>query len=115
PPLDANGKPTDSTAGLFARTAEAQSEVTDTLGRQVREAVSLLVAELSRLDRESGGELLRGVPAKQVYEGALTVMMRLVFLLYAEEQRLLPSGDELYDASYAVGPLHDELAKAQSL
>ncbi|MEV5724284.1 DNA methyltransferase [Streptomyces pharetrae] len=115
PPLDADGKPTDSTAGLFARTAEAQSEVTDTLGRQVREAVSLLVAELSRLDRESGGELLRDVPAKQVYEGALTVMMRLVFLLYAEEQRLLPSGDELYDASYAVGPLHDELAKAQSL
>ncbi|MFE2508116.1 Eco57I restriction-modification methylase domain-containing protein [Streptomyces naganishii] len=115
PPLDAEGRPTDSTAGLFARTADAQSEVTDTLGRQVREAVSLLVAEVSRLDRESGGDLLRGVPAKQVYEGALTVMMRLVFLLYAEEQRLLPSGDELYDASYAVGPLHDELAKAQSL
>ncbi|TCR23997.1 DNA methyltransferase [Streptomyces sp. BK205] len=115
PPLDAQGKPSDSTAGLFARTAEAQSEVTDTLGRQVREAVSLLVAELSRLDRESHGELLRDVPAKQVYEGALTVMMRLVFLLYAEEQRLLPAGDELYDASYAVGPLHDELATAQSL
>ncbi|MFF0188966.1 Eco57I restriction-modification methylase domain-containing protein [Streptomyces sp. NPDC005244] len=115
PPLDAAGKPTDSTAGLFARTADAQSDVTDTLGRQVREAVSLLVAELSRLDRESGGDLLHGVPAKQVYEGALTVMMRLVFLLYAEEQRLLPSGDELYDASYAVGPLHDELETAQSL
>ncbi|MFD6996269.1 Eco57I restriction-modification methylase domain-containing protein [Streptomyces mirabilis] len=115
PPLDAAGKPTESTAGLFARTADAQSDVTDTLGRQVREAVSLLVAELSRLDRESGGDLLRDVPAKQVYEGALTVMMRLVFLLYAEEQRLLPAGDELYDASYAVGPLHDELATAQSL
>ncbi|MGA4902720.1 Eco57I restriction-modification methylase domain-containing protein [Streptomyces griseoincarnatus] len=115
PSLDAEGRPTDSTAGLFARTADARSEVTDTLGRQVREAVSLLVAEVSRLDRESGGELLRDVPAQQVYEGALTVMMRLVFLLYAEEQRLLPSGDELYDASYAVGPLHDELSKAQSL
>ncbi|MGW1501226.1 Eco57I restriction-modification methylase domain-containing protein [Streptomyces mirabilis] len=115
PPLDAAGKPTESTAGLFARTAESQSDVTDTLGRQVREAVSLLVAELSRLDRESSGELLRDVPAKHVYEGALTVMMRLVFLLYAEEQRLLPSGDELYDASYAVGPLHDELATAQHL
>ncbi|MDT9698562.1 Eco57I restriction-modification methylase domain-containing protein [Streptomyces sp. P17] len=115
PPLDAEGKPTDSTAGLFARTADAQADVTDTLGRQVREAVSLLVAELSRLDRESGGELLRDVPAKQVYEGALTVMMRLVFLLYAEEQRLLPAGEELYSKSYAVGPLHDQLAKAQSL
>ncbi|MFH9734620.1 Eco57I restriction-modification methylase domain-containing protein [Streptomyces sp. NPDC017260] len=115
PPLDAAGKPSDSTAGLFARTAAAQSEVTDTLGRQVREAVSLLVAEVSRLDRESHGALLRDVPAKQVYEGALTVMMRLVFLLYAEEQRLLPSGDELYDASYAVGPLHEKLRTARRL
>ncbi|MFB6770452.1 Eco57I restriction-modification methylase domain-containing protein [Streptomyces sp. NPDC056337] len=115
PPLDAAGKPSDSTAGLFARTAAAQSEVTDTLGRQVREAVSLLVAEVSRLDRESHGALLRDVSAKQVYEGALTVMMRLVFLLYAEEQRLLPSGDELYDASYAVGPLHEELRTARRL
>ncbi|MFD4696702.1 Eco57I restriction-modification methylase domain-containing protein [Streptomyces niveus] len=115
PPLDAAGKPSDSTAGLFARTADAQTEVTDTLGRQVREAVSLLVAEVSRLDREARGELLREVPAQQVYEGALAVMMRLVFLLYAEEQRLLPAGDELYDASYAVGPLHDELATARGL
>ncbi|MFC8566436.1 Eco57I restriction-modification methylase domain-containing protein [Streptomyces sp. NPDC057245] len=115
PPLDAAGKPSDSTAGLFARTIAAQSEVTDTLGRQVREAVSLLVAEVSRLDRESHGALLRDVPAKQVYDGALTVMMRLVFLLYAEEQRLLPSGDELYDASYAVGPLHEELRTARRL
>ena len=115
PPVDADGKPSESTAGLFERTAKAQSDVTDTLGRQVREAVSLLVAELSRLDREAGGQLLDGVPAKDVYEGALTVMMRLVFLLYAEEQRLLPAGDELYDASYAVGPLHEELATAQSL
>ncbi|MEU6761580.1 type IIL restriction-modification enzyme MmeI [Streptomyces sp. NPDC046853] len=115
PPLDAAGKPSDSTAGLFARTADAQTDVTDTLGRQVREAVSLLVAEVSRLDRESSGALLSEVPAKQVYEGALTVMMRLVFLLYAEEQRLLPAGDELYDASYAVGPLHDELAAARRL
>ncbi|WP_327724508.1 Eco57I restriction-modification methylase domain-containing protein [Streptomyces europaeiscabiei] len=115
PPLDAQGKPTDSTAGLFDRTAKDRSEVTDTLGRQVREAVSLLVAELSRLDREERGRLLDGVPAKDVYEGALTVMMRLVFLLYAEEQRLLPAGDELYDASYAVGPLHEDLATARSL
>lgn len=115
PPVDAAGKPSDSTAGLFARTADAQTEVTDTLGRQVREAVSLLVAELSRLNRESRGALLRDVPAKQVYEGALAVMMRLVFLLYAEEQRLLPAGDELYDASYAVGPLHEELARAHGL
>ncbi|WP_445518330.1 Eco57I restriction-modification methylase domain-containing protein [Streptomyces sp. NEAU-174] len=109
PARDAQGQHTASLAALFARTAEQQADVTDTLGRQVREAVALLVAELSRLDRESRGHLLAGVDGKQVYESALAVMMRLVFLLYAEEQRLLPAEDRLYADSYAVGPLHGVL------
>ncbi|MEW2388316.1 DNA methyltransferase [Streptomyces venezuelae] len=113
PPLNAAGEHTSSLAALFARTADQQSKVTDTLGRQVREAVSLFVAEVSRLDRASGGELLRQVRDKKVYEGALTVMMRLVFLLYAEEQRLLPAGDSLYSASYAVSPMHSALLAAR--
>ncbi|KWX04860.1 hypothetical protein TH66_06000 [Carbonactinospora thermoautotrophica] len=104
------GVPEDVTlAGLFRRSAEAQAEVTDTLGRQVRQAVELLVGEISRLDRESGGELLAGKDPREVYRGALTVMMRLVFLLYAEERRLLPLGEELYDASYAVSTLQRRL------
>ncbi|MEU8915866.1 Eco57I restriction-modification methylase domain-containing protein [Streptomyces nigrescens] len=115
PPQDLQGRHTTSLAALFARTAEQQSEVTDTLGKQVREAVALLVAELSRLDRESGGALLAGVEGKQVYDSALTVMMRLVFLLYAEEQRLLPAEDRLYADSYAVGPLHAALEADRSL
>ncbi|MEU2222018.1 type IIL restriction-modification enzyme MmeI [Streptomyces sp. NPDC018347] len=115
PARDAQGAHTSSLAALFARTAEQQADVTDTLGKQVRAAVALLVGELSRLDRESRGDLLAGVRDKQVYEGALTVMMRLVFLLYAEEQRLLPSGDALYDASYGVGPLYEELSEARDL
>ncbi|MFH8633388.1 Eco57I restriction-modification methylase domain-containing protein [Streptomyces lydicus] len=115
PPQDAQGRHTTSLAALFARTAEQQSDVTDTLGKQVREAVSLLVAELSRLDRESAGTLLAGVEGKQVYDSALTVMMRLVFLLYAEEQRLLPAEDRLYADSYAVGPLHAALQADRSL
>ena len=90
PPKNADGAHSMSLAALFARSAEAQAEVTNTLGTQVRQAVELLVGELSRLDRESGGALLGEVEPRQVYRGALTVMMRLVFLLYAEEQRLLP-------------------------
>ncbi|WP_156725260.1 Eco57I restriction-modification methylase domain-containing protein [Streptomyces apocyni] len=113
PPLTATGEHTDSLAALFARTADQQSKVTDTLGRQVRAAVALLVAEVSRLDRASDGQLLRRASDKQVYEGALTVMMRLVFLLYAEEQRLLPAGDRLYSESYAVSPMHAELLAAR--
>jgi hypothetical protein len=52
---------------------------------------------------------LAGLDPDYVYEAACTVMMRLVFLLYAEERRLLPLGDELYDRSYAASTLRQEL------
>ncbi|MBM7441793.1 Eco57I restriction-modification methylase domain-containing protein [Streptomyces sp. HB132] len=115
PALDAQGAHTFSLAALFARTAAQQADVTDTLGKQVRAAVALLVAELSRLDREANGELLADVDAKPLYDSALTVMMRLVFLLCAEEQRLLPSDIRLYAKSYAVAPLHEALDAERSL
>ncbi|WP_207756130.1 Eco57I restriction-modification methylase domain-containing protein [Nonomuraea cypriaca] len=108
-PKGRDGNNTGSLAALFTRTADDTTTVTKTLGKQVREAVELLVAELSRLDREAGGTLLAGIPPRTVYRAALTVMMRIVFLLYAEEQNLLPSGDELYADSYSVTKLHDRL------
>ncbi|WP_329092235.1 Eco57I restriction-modification methylase domain-containing protein [Streptosporangium sp. NBC_01469] len=114
PATGAAGDPTDSLAALFSRSADAQAEVTNTLGRQVLRAVELLVGELARLDRESGGELLAAVPERRVYRGTLSVMMRLVFLLYAEDQRLLPVDSELYAHSYSVGGLFDELEEARS-
>ena len=69
------------------------------------------MGELSRLNRESGGELLRDVPERQIYRGALTVMMRLVFLFYAEEHRLLPVDSDLYAGSYSVTTLAEEIVK----
>ncbi|WP_200826978.1 Eco57I restriction-modification methylase domain-containing protein [Thermomonospora echinospora] len=103
-----DGTWSDGLTALLARSAEAHTRVTDTLGRQVRQAVELLVGELARLDRESGGALLREVEERDVYRGALIVLMRLVFLLYAEEQELLPAG-ELYRDSYGVAALYDQL------
>src|SRR5207249_8542326 len=78
----------------------------------VRRATELLVAALSRADRERDGALLAGVEPHTVYEAAATVMMRLVFLLYAEERRLLPLGDALYDDSYAASTLRETLRDA---
>ncbi|MGV9248040.1 Eco57I restriction-modification methylase domain-containing protein [Streptomyces sp. NPDC003710] len=115
PPASPDGTPTTSLAALFQRSADAHAQVTDTLGRQVRAAVDLLIGELSRLDRESGGELLEQVAPRDVYRAALTMMMRLVFLLYAEEQRLLPIESELYADAYAVSTLHRRLEDERSL
>lgn len=94
---------------LLLRSASAQHDVTAQLGRQVRQAVELLVSALSRANNEHGGRLLAGIDPHVIYEASATVMMRLVFLLYAEEHRLLPLGDALYDSSYAASTLREEL------
>jgi hypothetical protein len=115
PPKNTDGSHSTSLAALFTRSAEAQAEITTTLGSQVRQAAELLVGELSRLDREAGGALLGEVAPREVYRGTLTVMMRLVFLLYAEEQRLLPVSSDLYATAYSVTSLHNQLDAEQNL
>ena len=50
-----------------------------------------------------------GVPEGKLYEAALTVMMRLVFLFSAEERGLLLLGDPVYDQFYAVSTLRESL------
>ncbi len=96
---------TETLPALLAESGKDQQEVTDQLGLQVRHAVEMLVRALDRLDAESGRELLREVGEKDLYNGALTVMMRLVFLFSAEERGLLLLGDPLYDQHYAISTL----------
>ena len=84
-------------------------EVTDTLGKQVMTAVEVLMEGFDRADLDSGRQLLAGVPPPQLYEAALTVMMRLVFLLCAEERGLMLLGEKKYDDVYAVSTLRKRL------
>lgn len=97
---------------LFERAADAEAEITKGLGLSVRRSVELLVAAISRDDVAEGGAVLDGVPATEVYEGAVSVLMRLVFLLFAEERRLLPAEDPLWAESYSVLTLRDDLRRA---
>jgi len=50
-----------------------------------------------------------------LYDGVVTVMMRVVFLLFAEERRLLPSDDDVYVAAYSVSRLVEQLQRAEAL
>ncbi len=94
---------------LLERSADEQYEVTDRLGIQVRHSVELLVTALDRIDRDRGRTLLADHDEKDLYQAAVTVMMRLVFLLYAEDGKLLPRGERFWDENYAVGRLIDDL------
>jgi hypothetical protein len=97
--------------GLLDRSANDQQEVTDQLGYQVRKAVEVLIQALDKADQDHGGKLLTGVDEKILYESALTVMMRLVFLFCAEERGLIPNptDKELYDRFFAASTLRESL------
>ncbi len=96
---------------LFDRSQKFQDEVTDALGEQVRRAVEVLIQTLDKADQDRNRELLHDVKEPELYEAALTVMMRLVFLLSAEERGLLLMGDERYEANYALSTLRMQLRK----
>ncbi|MGW0419152.1 Eco57I restriction-modification methylase domain-containing protein [Streptomyces sp. NPDC003015] len=104
----------ETLVGLLKKSLDAGDEVTDALGVQVRQAVELLVDAIGRADArsmEQGAPGLRatGVEASEVYRGAVAVMMRVVFLLFAEERGLLPSDNEVYAKSYSARFLRAEL------
>src|SRR5262249_46576399 len=63
------GVAADSTlAGMLAESANNQQEVTDQLGRQVREAVEVLVQALDDLDRGTNRSLLKGIAEPSLYD-----------------------------------------------
>jgi len=94
---------------LLDRSLKFQDEVTEALGEQVRRAVEVLIQSLDKADLDRNRELLRDVAPTELYEAGLTVMMRLVFLLSAEERGLLLLGDERYEAHYALSTLRLQL------
>jgi len=99
----------DTLEGMLKDSVNEQQEVTDQLGYQVRRAVEVLIRAIDKVDQDCGRTLLKDIPEKDLYEAALTVMMRLVFLFSAEERGLLLLGDPLYDQNYAVSTLRAQL------
>jgi len=103
------GAPSDTLEAMLSESVAYQEEVTGQLGAQVRSAVEVLVQALDRADLDSGRELLADIDDDRLYEAAVTVMMRLVFLFSAEERGLLLLGNPTYDQYYAVSPLGAQL------
>lgn len=99
----------DTLIGLLDRSAQDQSEITTKLGNQTLEAVEILIRTIDRLDGDRGGALLADVPETELYDAAVTVMMRLIFLFFAEENDLLPMEEPLYVEQYAASSLRARL------
>lgn len=104
------GPQEESLSSMLEESLLHQEEVTDTLGEQVKRAVEVLVQCLDKADQDRNRELLHDVAPSELYEAGLTVMMRLVFILCAEERGLLLLGDPVYDQYYALTTLRGQLS-----
>ncbi len=96
-------------AALLADSRRFQNEVSERLAEQVLHALYELLRGVQAADDASHGELLREPLADRpddVYHALLTVILRFVFLLYAEERDLLPAG-ETFARHYSLAGLYE--------
>jgi hypothetical protein len=89
-----------------------QANVTNQLADQVRDALEILLRGFEAAANRDKTATLDEALARaddHVYGGLLTVLLRLVFLLYAEDRELLPIGDGRYFRHYSVLGLFEQL------
>ena len=98
---------------------KAQASVSTQLSGQVLGALHELLRGLHAADPK----LIEDLAAKHphhLYEGLLTILMRLVFILYAEDRDLMPSKTDgrsktLYEQGYSLRGLYAKLTEDEAL
>jgi hypothetical protein len=96
---------------ILENSRKYQNTVSTALAEQVTSALFELLRGFQAANDQRVGELLRHVLAnnpQHVYHGLLTVLMRLVFVLYAEDRGLV-SSDPTYTNHYSVSGLFERL------
>jgi hypothetical protein len=104
---------------LLKHSRDSQAVVSTALAEQVLGALHELLRGLDGAEPTIVRELAANSP-DHLYEGLLTVLMRLVFVLYAEDRDLLPSRSdararEIYETSYSVRGLYAKLTEDATL
>lgn len=103
------GKEKKRLLNLIEESQKRQLDVTDQLGEQMRNALSIFVRAIGDLNKDNLNQVFKDVTGQRLYEMSLTVMMRIVFILYSEENGLLPHGHYLYENNYGISHLIHQL------
>ena len=106
-------------AALLEDSRKYQNEVSERLSEQVMHALYELLRGLQAAHDASGGGLLREPLSPEgdrndIYRGLLSVILRLVFLLYAEERGVLPE-NETFVRHYSLAGLYQRLREDAAL
>lgn len=103
---------------LLAASRARQADVTEELAGQVFAALQILLEGFQNTAERDGSDevdlaLARG--DESLYEGLLTALLRMVFVLYAEDRALLPVEEPLYAENFSLFGLFDGLQEDQAL
>jgi len=104
-------------AALLEDSRKYQNEVSERLAQQVLHALYEFLRGFQAAHDSSKGELLRQPLAEnpdEVYRALLTVILRLVFLLYSEERDMLPA-DDTFLRYYSLAGLYERLREDAAL
>ena len=104
------GPPEARLPALLSKSRDAQAEVSTRLSRQVLAALHELLRGFVSAGARGGGnvtELAHRNP-EHLYGGLITTLMRLVFVLYAEDRGLMPD-HPVYQQHYSLGGLFARL------
>ena len=96
---------------ILQQSRKYQNEVSTKLAEQVLRALNELMRGFQSANEATGGTLLADVlreSPQEVYGGLLTSLLRMVFILYAEDRGLL-SNDPIYLNSYSLSGLFERL------
>ena len=111
--------PTDRRlAALLEKSRKYQNDVSERLAEQVLHSLYELLRGLQTADDKTDGRLLSEILAtapNRIYRGLLTVVLRFVFLLYAEERDLLPTAESgVFLRHYSLTGLYERLREDAS-
>ncbi len=96
---------------ILAESRKYQAEVSNALSEQVLGALWELLRGFQAADPQQGFRIFDQTASddpEHIYGGLLTLLMRLIFVLYAEDQGLMPEG-ELWANHYSISGLHERL------
>lgn len=109
---------------IIEESRNKQSEISDILGQQIREAVEILINQLD-ITVKTNPELLEAITKdidgtqksdqqinNALYQAASRIIMRIVVILFAEARNLLPRDIIEYNESYGIEGLFEQLKMA---
>ena len=105
-------------AALLVESRKFQNRVSEQLAEQVLHSLYELLRGFQAAHDATKGELLRellSTGSDEIYRALLTVVLRLVFLLYAEERDMLPHEDRTFERHYSLAGLYERLREDAAL